>query len=48
MDICRVGASLIHVDRETDRKMDGHNEAAFFVTVQMHMQRLQKVLGEGH
>jgi len=26
--------------------MDGHDEAAFFVTVQMQVQRLQKVLGE--
>jgi len=48
MDICPVGASLIHVARETDRWMDRHDEAAFFVTVQMHLQRLQKVLGEEH
>jgi hypothetical protein len=48
MDICPVGASLICVDRETDRWMDGHDKAAFFVTVQMYVQRLQEVLGEEH
>jgi hypothetical protein len=40
------------IDRQTDGWMDGwtdrHDEAAFFVTVQMHLQRLQKVLREEH
>ena len=48
MDICPVGALLIHVARETDRRMDRHDKAAFFVTVQMHVHRLQKVLREEH
>jgi hypothetical protein len=48
MDIRPVGASLIHVGRERDGWMDGHVEAAFFVTVQMLLRRLQKVLGGEH
>jgi hypothetical protein len=48
MDIHSIGASLIRVERAIDRWMDGHDEAAFFMTVQMHLQRLQKFLGEEH